>query len=403
MLKVITCEKALEIIKNEFKIINAGTESVSLAECLGRVLSESIVSSESIPAFDRSTVDGFAVIASDTYGSSESIPSQLDVIGEIPMGEKSSLTVNSGECVRISTGGMLPCGCDSVVMVENTDTSFDNFALIYKSVSPFENVTKKGDDIKTGQTVFEKGRALSSREIGALSCLGITRVNVYKKPRVGIISTGDEIIPAESEAVFGKIRDVNTHILSALVRELGCECVSYGIIKDNYGDIYSAVKKAVSENDIVLISGGSSAGTRDMTADIISSLGEVFFHGLSMKPGKPTIVGKIDNKAVFGLPGHPVAAYFVALRLISPLVSMVLGKSEKAVTLKGRLTQNISSNHGREEIVCVRYADGEVSPVFGKSGVVSLLSEGDGYIIIDRNCEGLRSGEEVTVNLFQKG
>lgn len=403
MLKVVSTEKAIEIIITEFSDIKAEAECVPLTDCLGRVLSESIVSRESIPAFDRSTVDGFAVIASDTYGSGESLPSQLNVIGEVMMGEKADFTVKNGECVKISTGGMLPECCDSVVMVENTDSSFDEFALIYKSVSPFENVTRKGDDIGIGETVLEKGRVISSREIGALSCLGITKVNVYKKPKVGIISTGDEIIPAESEAVFGKIRDVNTYILSSLIEELGCESRRYGIIKDNYNEIYSAVKKAVSENDIVLISGGSSAGARDMTADIISSLGEVYVHGLAMKPGKPTIIGKIDSKAVFGLPGHPVAAYFVALRLIAPLVNMILGKSDNGISVKGKLTQNISSNHGREEIVCVRYADGEVSPVFGKSGVVSLLSEGDGYIIIDRNCEGLRSGEEVTVNLFQKG
>ncbi len=402
MLKVVTSEKALEIIKTEFSYIKAETECVHLNDSLGRVLSENVVSAEDIPAFNRSTVDGFAVIASDTYGSGESMPSQLTVIGEVLMGEKADITVNNGECIKISTGGMLPSDCDSVVMVENTDASFDEFALIYKSVSPYENVTRKGDDIRTGDIVFEKGRIISSREIGALSCLGITKVNVYKKPKVGIISTGDEIIPAESKAVFGKIRDVNTYILSSLMQEIGCDCTSYGIIKDNYNDIYSAVKKAVCENDIVLISGGSSAGARDMTAQIISSLGEVFLHGLAMKPGKPTIVGKIDKKAVFGLPGHPVAAYFVALRLIAPLVNMMLGKNNNVITVKGKLTQNISSNHGREEIVCVKYDNGEVTPVFGKSGVVSLLSEGDGYIVIDRNCEGLKSGEEVTVKLFSE-
>lgn len=403
MLKVVSTEKALEIIKKEYSDIKAESESVPLTDCLGRVFSENIVSAESIPAFNRSTVDGFAVIACDTYGSSESIPSQLNVIGEVLMGEKADITVNNGECVKISTGGMLPEGCDSVVMVENTDASFDDFALIYKSVSPFENVTRKGDDIRIGEAVFQKGRVISSREIGALSCLGITKVNVYKKPKVSIISTGDEIIPAESEAVFGKIRDVNTYILSSLIEELGCESTRYGIIKDDYNEIYSAVKKAVSENDIVLISGGSSAGARDMTADIISSLGEVYIHGLAMKPGKPTIMGKIDSKAVFGLPGHPVAAYFVALRLIAPLVNMVVGKRDNGITVKGKLTQNISSNHGREELVCVKYGNGEVTPVFGKSGVVSLLSEGEGYIVIGRNCEGLRAGDEVTVNFFRKG
>lgn len=400
MLKVVSTEKAKEIIKENFAEIKAREEMISVSDCLGRVLYSDITAKENVPAFDRSTVDGFAVKASDTYGSSESMPAQLSVAGEIFMGEKADMTIHDGECVRIATGGMLPEGADSVVMVEHTDTAFEDFCLIFKSVSPFENVTKKGDDIKENQVVFRKGRTLTSREVGAFASLGISKIPVAKKPRVGIISTGDEIVPVDGSVPFGKIRDINSHILFSLFKELGCDGTEYGIIADKYDDIYFSVKKAVSENDIVIISGGSSAGVRDMTADIISSLGEVYIHGIAMKPGKPTIVGKIDGKAVFGLPGHPAAAYFVALRLIKPLVDSILGRKENNNTVKGRLTQNISSNHGREEIICIKVSGEDAEPVFGKSGVISLLSQSNGYIVIDRNCEGLKKGDEVNIFLF---
>ena len=400
MLKVVSVQTALEIIKDNFSDISIPTETVSLEESLGRVLADDIISSENIPAFDRSTVDGYALIASDTYGSSESIPSQLDIVGEILMGQEATINITSGQCVKISTGGMLPEGADSVVMVENTDNSFGDMCLVYKSVSPNENVNRKGDDIKDGFPVFTKGRTITSREIGVLSALGISTVKAFSKPKVGIISTGDEIVPIDSQLSFGKIRDINSHILSCLMRENGCEATLYGVVKDEYNEILSAMKKAVSENDIVLISGGSSAGARDMTVDIISSLGEVYLHGIAMKPGKPTIVGKIDGKAVFGLPGHPTAGYFVTLRLVKSLADMMLCRNDNIRKIKAKMLCNISSNHGREEILCIKLTEDGAKPLYGKSGVISLLSESDGYIIIDRNCEGLKAGDETEIFLF---
>ncbi len=400
MLKVVSVQTALEIIKENFSDIPIPTETVSLENSLSRVLAEDIISKENIPAFDRSTVDGYAVKASDTYGSSESIPSQLDIVGEILMGEKAEDVISDGQCIKISTGGMLPEGADSVAMVENTDSSFGDICLIYKSVSPFENVNRKGDDIKESSLVFSKGRTITSRETGTLAALGINEVKVFGKPKVGIISTGDEIVPVDSELTFGKIRDINSHILSALMKENGCESTVYGIVRDEYEDILSAMKKAVSENDIVLISGGSSAGARDMTVDIISTLGEVYLHGIAMKPGKPTIVGKIDGKAVFGLPGHPTAGYFVTLRFVKPLIDMMLCRKDNTKTFKAKILHNVSSNHGREEILCIKLTEEGALPIYGKSGVISLLSESEGYIIIDRNCEGLKSGDETEIFLF---
>lgn len=402
MLKVVSVQTALEIIKENFSTITSLTETISLENALGRTLADDIISAESIPAFDRSTVDGYALKSSDTYGSGESIPSQLDIIGEILMGEKADGEIKEGQCIKISTGGMLPVGADSVVMVENTDNSFGDICLVYKSVSPFENVNRKGDDIKEGCPVFTKGRKITSKEIGVLAALGISQVKVFKTPKVGIISTGDEIVPADTPLTFGKVRDINSHILCALMTENGCSCTLYGIIRDEYENILSSMQKAVDENDIVLISGGSSAGARDMTVDIISKLGEVYLHGIAMKPGKPTIVGKVASKAVFGLPGHPLASYFVALRLVKPLSDMMLCRKDNTRKIKAKLLCNISSNHGREEMLCVKLTDEGAMPVYGKSGVISLLAESDGYIIIDRNCEGLKANEETEIYLFQE-
>ena len=400
MLNVVSLEEAKNIIADKLGGFDAGSETVRVESAHGRVLYSDIYASESLPAFDRSTVDGYAVKASDTYGSSEGIPSQLDIVGEVLMGQKATVEISDGQCVRISTGGMLPEGADSVVMVEHTDSSFNDICLVYKSVSPFENVNRRGDDIKEDSLLFNKGRTVTSREIGVLAALGISKVEVFRNPKVGIISTGDEIVPIDAELTAGKIRDINTHILSALMKEQGCECTEYGIVKDEYSDILTAMQKAVSENDIVLISGGSSAGARDMTVDIISTLGEVYLHGIAMKPGKPTIVGKINGTAVFGLPGHPVAGYFVALRLVKPLIDMLLCRRDSTRRVKAKMLRNISSNHGREEILCVRLTTDGALPVYGKSGVISLLSQCDGYIVIDRNCEGLKSGEEAEIFLF---
>ncbi len=400
MLNVVSLEKSKEIIAERLTSYCIEAETVSLKDSLGRVLFSDILSSENIPSFNRSTVDGFAVIASDTYGSGESIPSQLNVVGEILMGEKADIKISEGECARISTGGMLPENADSVVMVENTDCTFDEFCLIFKAVSPFENVTRKGDDLKEGQLVLKKGTVISSKHIGVLASLGITHLDVAKKIRVGIISTGDELVPIDSSAEIGKIRDINTHILSALVSELGCIGTEYGIVDDSFEEILKATEKAADENDIVLISGGSSAGVKDMTVKVIDKLGEVYFHGIALKPGKPTICGKAKNKAVFGLPGHPGAAYYVTLMTVKPLIEKLYGTEYKGNIRYCPISQNISSNHGREEIVSVKIIDGKAVPVFSKSGFVSALSGSDGYIIIDRNSEGLKTDDTVKVYLF---
>ena len=400
MLNVISTKEAIEAVQNSVQPDFVGTESVSLAGCTGRKTATDIVSAEFIPPFFRSTVDGFAVSASDTYGSSESIPAMLTLKGEILMGERAETRIGKGECIKISTGGMLPEGADAVVMLVHTQTDFDGLCLVFKAVGPFENVTKKGDDITPGKTVIQKGTILSSKHIGILASLGITEIECVKRPVVAVISTGDELIPITEKPTDGKIRNINSCMLSALLSENGCDVVDFGIIKDSKNLLEEALQKAAKQSDVVLISGGSSAGARDLTAEIINENGTLCFHGISMKPGKPTIFGNCFGKPVFGLPGHPTAAYFVSVRVVLPLLKKLGAVIRQNRTETAVLSCNLPSNHGREEIVCVKLESGKAIPVFGKSGIVSLLSESDGYVIIGRNCEGLKSGEAVTVNLF---
>ena len=400
MLNVVSLEKARQIIEESTLAYERKAEVASLDECIGRVLYDDVYSPEDIPGFNRSTVDGFAVKSEDTFGASEALPSQLDIKGEILMGENTSLSLNEGECIKISTGGMLPEGADSVVMVEHTDSDFGDFSLIYKSVSPFENVTRKGDDFRKGQLLLKKGTVISSKHIGVLAALGVAKVKAVEKIRVGIISTGDELVPVENTPENGRIRDVNTHLLTSLITENGALYMKYGIIKDEFSEIYSAVKKASEENDIVLISGGSSAGVKDMTVKVISDLGKVLFHGIALKPGKPTIYGTVNGKAVFGLPGNPAAAFYVTLLTVMPLIERLYEADRTKISVTKKISCNISSNHGREEVVSVRISGEYAEPVYSKSAFVSALSGCDGYIVVDRNSEGLRANEEVTVHLL---
>ncbi len=396
MLSVVTADKASEIIRENFSF-SPERENLPLRAASGRVVSDDILSPEDVPAFDRSTVDGFALKAGDTYGCSENMPAMLKIKGEILMGQEPSEKISAGECMKISTGGMLPEGADSVIMCEYTDSGFDGTCLCLKSVSPRENVISKGDDIKKGRVILPRGSVIDSSFTGVLSALGITRLDCVKKPVAGIISTGDEIVSCNTFPGPGQVRNVNSALLMSLLEENGCEAINYGIVKDHFENLCDTFSEALSECDFVILSGGSSKGERDMTAKVFSRFGELLFHGLAMKPGKPTILASCSGKAVFGLPGHPAAAYFVARRLILPFVNHITGCIEKPKSAYFRLGSDIPSNHGREEVLPVRIVGREVFPVYGKSGIVSMLSESDGYIIIDRNKEGAFLGEETEV------
>ncbi|MBR4726464.1 MAG: molybdopterin molybdotransferase MoeA [Clostridia bacterium] len=395
MLHVVTKEEAIAIIREKTACLSAQTERLPLADAAGRILAADLIAGEDIPAFDRSTVDGYAVIAADTFGAGAAIPAQLDTVGEILMGEAAETALRRGQCVRISTGGMLPPGADAAVMVEQTEQA-EGLCLVYKSVAPFENVTRKGDDLARGDAVLKKGTLLGAAQIGVLAALGAREVDVFRRPVIAIISTGDEI--TDGTPGPGQIRDINSYLLAAAAREAGCEARMYGVVHDRSAEIETAVRDCLRDADAVLLSGGSSAGARDLTVQIIDALGEVFFHGIAMKPGKPTIFGMIEGKPVFGLPGHPLAAYFVFRLIVADYLKACLRQPGDAPIHAGPLAVNIPSNHGRTEFLCVKIGSGgEVTPVHTKSGVISVLSASEGFIEIPRDAEGLAQGTIVKV------
>lgn len=400
MLNVLPPEKALEVILSQVDEIENNTEQLPLLQSASRIAAKDIVSQENIPHFNRSTVDGFALRASNTFGCSESLPAMLRYKGKILMGEGVTHSIGMGECMEIPTGGMLPENADAVAMVEYTENYGDEFRYINRPAAPLENVVRKGEDVCKGQKVIEKGTALRVQEIGVLSALGIEAVSVKKPLKVGIISTGDEIISFTQTPKGSQIRDINGNILAAAAEGAFCQSIVFPIVPDDENRLRKAVLNSVDECDALLISGGSSAGEKDAVSRVLSSLGSVHFHGIAIKPGKPTIFACVKDKPVFGLPGHPVAAYFVFRLFVRPMLFKMLGAKQNDLCIYAVISQNIPSNHGREEIIPVSIKDGTAFPVFGKSGIVSVLSRADGYIIVGRNSEGILKGQAVKTYLF---
>lgn len=403
MLNVKTPDEAIQLIRETFKN-SSPIESVQLSNACGRTLCEDILSTENIPDFNRSMVDGYAVFARDTFGSSESIPSILPLIGEVKMGESASKPLEKSNCIAVPTGGDIPEGADAVVMLEYTENYGDGTIGILKPVAPGDNMIFCGDDISLGKKLLHAGHKITPHDIGALAALGIGTVNVYKQPLFGIISTGDELVDFMQKPQKGQMRNVNSILLEAVVKNSGGQIKSYGIVKDDEDSLYCTVEKAAVECQAILISGGSSVGMKDATARVIEKQGSILFHGIAMKPGKPTILGSIDGKPVFGLPGHPVAAYFVAQLFVVPLIGLMMNRQEKIFNVTATLCESISSNHGRAEYVGVKLEKiGDLLtalPIHGKSGLISILSGSDGYICIPRDCEGLPKGAVVFVTLW---
>jgi len=355
-----------------------------------------------VPGFDRSTVDGYAVIASDTFGCSESIPAVLTLAGEVLMGEAARGGLRPGTCVAVSTGGDLPEGADAVVMLEHTDDYGDGLIGIQSPAAPGNNIIFKGDDVSPGDIVLPAGTFLMPHDIGILSALGVVKADVRPRPVVGVISTGDELVSPSCLPLRGQIRDVNTPMLVAAVQKAGAVPRDYGIIRDEEETLLKTIRQAANECDAVLISGGSSAGVRDLTARVIEMDGEILFHGIAMKPGKPTILGDIGGKPVFGLPGHPVAAYFVTDIFVSPLIAQLMGASVRHRTAAVRISEAISANHGRAEYIAVILDEGGgvARPIRGKSGLIASLALADGYICIPRDSEGMAKGELTVMTYF---
>jgi molybdopterin molybdotransferase len=407
MFEVKTIDQVFQIIEEKFFEVRLGVEQVPLCDALGRITASAVTALEDLPGFNRSAVDGYAVIAEDTFGCSESLPAQLRLVGEVKMGEKPGFAIHPGQAAYIPTGGELPENADAVVMIEYAEDLQDGFIYLSKPAAPGNHVVFKGDDLKAGAPVIQANQRLRPQDIGVLAALGIERAPVKKRIRVGIIATGDEVIDIRQTPVGAQVRDVNSFSLYAGLLEYGAAPVLYGIIDDRCQKIKEAVAGALSECDAVLISGGSSVGTKDETYQVIASLAqsEVLVHGIAIKPGKPTIIGKVADKAVIGLPGHPASAFFIFKLVGARLLDRMNGIGWKPVaSVRAKLAVNYPSNHGREEYapVILREINGviEAHPVFGKSGLIKLLASADGYIRIERGSEGIPKGQEVEVILF---
>ncbi|MEW6185721.1 MAG: gephyrin-like molybdotransferase Glp [Thermodesulfobacteriota bacterium] len=383
-------------------------EQVSLSEGLNRVLGEDLLSPEDLPHFSRATMDGYAVRAKDTFGASESVPALLTLEGEIAMGQEAKGAIIPGHCYRIATGGMLPPGADAVAMIEHSQVLDQKTIEIFKPVSPLDYVIQVGEDIKKDHLVLPAGQRLRPQDLGILAGLGITKLPVYQQPRVAIISTGDEITALEDRPGPGCIRDINSVTLSALSAQSGAFPVFLGRTGDQFNALKSLCQKGLDQAHMLLISGGSSVGARDYTLEVINSFpgAEILAHGISISPGKPTILARIGDKILWGLPGHVVSAMIVFTLFVKPCLNHLEGNSinQPFRGLKARISRNVASAQGREDYIRVSLQKGkqgwEAVPILGKSGIISTMVRADGLIRIDQNCEGLEKGEPVEVMLF---
>ncbi|MBI5352472.1 MAG: molybdopterin molybdenumtransferase MoeA [Chloroflexi bacterium] len=408
------------------------SESIDMVHALGRFTAADIFAPHPLPDFPRTTVDGYALHAKDTFGATDSLPAYLTLIGEVPMGDTPSFVIGAGQCALIHTGGMLPDGANAVVMIEYTQhivgvgsprpglmnekgrgdlVPTQTEIEIFKSVAEGENVIRVGEDVAQDQLVIPKGTLIRPAEIGGLMALGFTSIQVARKPRVGLISTGDEVIDPSQTPRPGQVRDINSYTLGALVEKAGGEAVRYGIFSDSFQVLREAAAKALSACDMVIITAGSSASTRDMTAEVIRTLGEpgVLVHGINTRPGKPTILGVCNHKAVIGLPGNPVSALVNGYLFVVPVIEKLLGALPKPkATVQAKLTVNLPSQAGREDwwpVKLVNVGQSSVTsymaePIFGKSNLIFTLASANGLLRIHPDANGLSAGEIVDVVLL---
>ncbi|MCK5836789.1 MAG: molybdopterin molybdotransferase MoeA [Desulfobacula sp.] len=397
-----------EVMALTTEFLPVASEIIPVSQAYSRVLAQDLVAPKDMPGFRRATMDGYAVVASSTFGASESSPAWLDVVGTILMGDIPDFGLDPGKAAKISTGGMLPKGADSVVMVEHAELIDDTSVEIYKSVAPLQHVIDVSEDFAKDQTVLSRGIFMRPQEEGLAAGLGVTQIETYKIPRVGIISTGDEIIPIDEEPTPGKIRDINSYTLSGFIREAHAVPVLYGIVKDDLAALKTAVEKAVEETDMVLISGGSSVGTRDFTVDVLSSLPDtqILVHGMSVSPGKPTILARAGKKPIWGLPGQVVSAMVVLKIVVIPFLNKLKGLEiqDRTIRIPAKLTRNVSSAQGRRDFVRVLLEKKNdqlmAKPVLGKSGLIRTMIYADGLLEIGDHVEGLEKDAMVEIILL---
>lgn len=383
-------------------------EVIAAADALNRVTFEAVRAPTSLPAFPRSTMDGYAVRAQDTFGASQSLPAYLAVVGEVPMGRAPAFELGPAQAALIHTGGMIPPGADAVVQVEVTQKTHENEIEVLKAVAPGENVLGVGDDVAEGESILPAGHWLRPQDLGGLSALGVTRITVGRRPRIALLATGDEIIPPDSDAAPGQVRDVNSYAVSGQIERAGGIPIRRGIAPDNFEALKSAAESALADADALVLSAGSSVSTRDMTADVIDSLGKpgTIVHGVAVKPGKPTILAAASGKPVFGLPGNPVSAMVIADLFVAPTLYRLLGCAAppQQRSVRANITHNLPSQAGRVDYtptrLVMRGGDQWAEPIFGKSNQIFTLVYADGMIVTPRDSNGLSAGETVEVRLF---
>lgn len=405
--RVITPAQVFEALSSFPRL---GTERIRLEDALFRVLAEEIISPENLPVSSRATMDGYAVRAADTFGASESLPAFHSVVGQVNMGMLPKFEVKNGQAAEIPTGGFLPKGADAVVMVEYTRPIGHDTIEVVKPVTIGENVLDQGGDVAKGEVLLLPGRRFRPQDVGLMAGLGLTDVLVFQRPKVVVVSTGNEIVPIHQCPSPGQIRDINSYSLSALVRTVGAEPIMYGVIPDDTSLLKERLERGIMEGDVVVVSGGSSVGERDLMGEVVARLpnAKILVHGVALSPGKPTLLAKVTGKALFGLPGHPVSTMIVAQIFLMPFLKFICGEELERGPLgskvKATLATSIPSAHGREEYFRVKLEEknGELyaRPVFGKSSMISTMVKSDGLIVVSIHAEGLAKGERVNVILF---
>lgn len=408
-LNIIEADEAKKIIQETFdKNYTSQSEIINISESANRITFRKIESRIDFPPFNRSLKDGFAIKAEDSYGVNEENPKRLKVIDFLEAGSFTDKTIEPGNCVEISTGAPIPEGADAVIMVEFTYNSEENPNLesdeveILTSVTPSQDIGQKGSDVKEGQLILEENIVLNPPKIGVIAAQGIDTVEVYRKPKVGIISTGNELLTNQEELRPGKIYDVNSEMIRSAVNNCGAEGECLGIVRDNYDDLKNKITESLKECDILLCSGGTSAGVGDNIRHILDELGEVYIHGITVQPGKPTILGLVDGKIVIGLPGNPVSAIVIFNVFVAPAIKKLAGfkEEEEQKTIKGTLAKRIHSPIGRMQYQLVRVEGDKIYPIFKDSGAIFSLASAAGYTKVSKQTELLEEGEEVEVTLF---
>ncbi len=385
-----------------------GIENVPTANAFGRVLAQSIKATHPLPEFPRSTVDGYAVRAKDTYGASSSLPAYLQLAGEIQMGVNTTLSLQASQAILIHTGAMMPEGADAVVMLEDTQHLGGDEVEILQPVAVGENVIQLGEDVSKGEVVIEAGSRIRAQEIGGLLALGYTNIPVYRRPRVGIISSGDEIVQPEVETRPGQVRDINSYTLMAIVNRNGGEAILRGIVEDDLEALQLRLHESHAEDDVLVVTAGSSVSARDLTARAMSELGEpgILVHGIQIKPGKPTILGVANQIPLIGMPGNPVSALVVGSLILPVVIHHLLGLDapQAAACVEAKLTANIASQSGREDYQPIRLWEDEggllAEPIYGRSNLIFTLVRANGLVRIPPEVTGYEAGTVVPVMLI---